>query len=30
MSEGFVRAKSISIMVHKNSIPKDILKKLKF
>jgi bleomycin hydrolase len=30
MSESFVRAKSISVMVHKNSIPKDILKKLKF
>ncbi|MDD2491449.1 MAG: C1 family peptidase [Bacteroidales bacterium] len=28
MSESFVKAKSISIMVHKNSIPKDIRKKL--
>ncbi len=30
MSESFVRAKSISIMVHKNSIPKEIRKKLNF
>lgn len=30
MSESFVKAKSISIMVHKNSIPKEIRKKLKF
>ncbi|OFY41149.1 MAG: aminopeptidase [Bacteroidetes bacterium GWF2_40_14] len=28
MSESFVRAKSISVMVHKNSIPKDIRQKL--
>lgn len=30
MSESFVRAKSISIMVHKNSIPKEVRKKLNF
>lgn len=30
MSESFVRAKSISVMVHKNSIPKEIRKKLNF
>ena len=30
MSESFVRAKSISIMVHKNSIPKEDRKKLNF
>lgn len=30
MSESFVRAKSISIMVHKNSIPKEIRKKINF
>ncbi len=28
MSESFVRAKSISVMVHKNSVPADIRKKL--
>jgi bleomycin hydrolase len=30
MSESFVRAKTISVMVHKNSVPDDIRKKLGF
>ena len=28
MSESYVRAKSISIMIHKDAVPKDIRKKL--